>query len=191
MHRGAAQRAPLVVQAVGAEGVRRMLDVGGGSGAFSIAFARANPALRAEILDLPTVLPIAERHVAEAALADRITTRAGDLRVDDLGRDYDLVLLSSICHMLGPDGNRDLLFRAARALAPGGRVVVSDFVQDEDGTAPRQAVLFSINMLVGTPSGRSYRESEYRAFLGEAGLVDVERVRLPGPAHLVVGRKPA
>jgi len=191
MDRGAAQRAPLVVQAVGARGVRRMLDVGGGSGAYSIAFARANADLRAEILDLRTVLPIAEGHVREAGLADRVTTRAGDLRTDDLGSGYDLVLLSSICHMLGPDENRDLLSRAARALAPGGRVVVSDFVLDEDGTGPRQAVLFSINMLVGTPSGRSYRESEYRAFLGEAGLVGVERARLPGPAHLVIGRKPA
>ena len=190
MHRGAAQRAPLVVQAVGTQGVRRMLDVGGGSGAYSIAFARAGATLRAEILDLPSVLPIADRHVAEAGLADRVATRAGDLRTDDLGSGYDLVLLSSICHMLGPEENRDLLSRAARALAPDGRVVVSDFVLDEDGTGPRQAVLFSINMLVGTPSGRSYRESEYAAWLGAAGLVDVARVRLPGPAHLLIGRRP-
>jgi (2Fe-2S) ferredoxin/predicted O-methyltransferase YrrM len=190
MHRGAAQRAPLVVQAVGTEGVRRMLDVGGGSGAYSIAFARASATLRAEILDLPTVLSIADGHVAEAGLADRVGTRAGDLRTDDLGSGYDLVLLSSICHMLGPEENRDLLSRAARSLAPGGRVVVSDFVLDEDGTAPRQAVLFSINMLVGTPSGRSYRESDYAAWLGAAGLVDVARVRLPGPAHLLIGRRP-
>jgi len=190
MHRGAAQRAPLVVQAVGTEGVCRMLDVGGGSGAYSIAFARASALLQAEILDLPTVLPIAERHIEEAGLAGRVTTRAGDLRTDEFGSGYDLVLLSSICHMLGPDKNRDLLARAARALAPGGRVVVSDFVLDEDGTGPRQAVLFSLNMLVGTPSGRSYREAEYRAWLGAAGLVGVERARLPGPAHLLIGRKP-
>lgn len=190
MHRGAAERAPLVVRAVGTQGVGQMLDVGGGSGAYSIAFARASATLRAEILDLPTVLPIAEGHIAEAGLAGRVSTRVGDLRTDPLGSGYDLVLLSSICHMLGPEENRDLLSRAARALAPGGRVVVSDFVLDEEGTGPRQAVLFSLNMLVGTPSGRSYRESEYREFFGEAGLVDVERVRLPGPAHLVVGRKP-
>jgi (2Fe-2S) ferredoxin/SAM-dependent methyltransferase len=190
MHRGAAQRAPLVVRAVGTEGVHRLLDVGGGSGAYSIAFAGASATLRAEILDLPTVLPIAAGHVTEAGLADRVSARAGDLRTDDLGSGYDLVLLSSICHMLGPEENRDLLSRAARALAPGGRAVVSDFVLDEDGTGPRQAVLFSINMLVGTPSGRSYRESEYVAWLGAAGLVDVARVRLPGPAHLLIGRKP-
>ena len=190
MHRGAAQRAPLVVRAVGTDGVHRMLDVGGGSGAYSIAFARASAALRAEILDLPTVLPIADGHVTEAGLADRVATRAGDLRTDEFGSGYDLVLVSSICHMLGPEENRDLLARAARALAPAGRVVVSDFVLDEDGTGPRQAALFSINMLVGTPSGRSYRESEYTAWLVAAGLADVARVRLPGPAHLLIGRKP-
>jgi len=191
MHRGATERAPQVVRAVGTEGVRLVLDVGGGSGAYSIAFARASEGLHACVLDLPTVLPIAERHVAEAGLTGRITTRVGDLRQDDLGSGYDLVLLSSICHMLGPDGNRDLLARAARALAPGGRVVVSDFVLEDDGTAPRQAVLFSINMLVGTPSGRSYRESEYRSWLTAAGLAGIERVRLPGPAHLLIGRKPS
>ena len=191
MHRGAAQRAPQVVQAVGTDGVRRVLDVGGGSGAYSIAFARASSDLHAEILDLPAVLPIAQGHVREAGLEGRVTTRAGDLRSDALGAGYDLVLLSSICHMLGPDENRDLLARAARALAPGGRVVVSDFILDEEGTAPRQAVLFSINMLVGTPSGRSYRESECRAFFTAAGLVDVRRIPLPGPAHLLLGRTPA
>ncbi len=182
MHRGAAERAPLVVRAVGTEGVARMLDVGGGSGAYSIAFARASETLRAEILDLPAVLPIAEGHIAEAGLADRVSTRVGDLRTDDLGSGYDLVLLSSICHMLGPEENRDLLSRAARALAPGGRVVVSDFVLDEDGTAPRQAVLFSLNMLVGTPSGRSYRESEYRAWLrAKQGSPTSRGSGCPGP----------
>ena len=72
MHRNAALRAPLVVQAVGTAGVRRLLDVGGGSGAYSIAFARANPELSAEVFDLGTVVSIADRHIAEAGLAGRV-----------------------------------------------------------------------------------------------------------------------
>ncbi|MGA2382821.1 MAG: methyltransferase [Gemmatimonadales bacterium] len=187
MHRGAAVRAPLVVEAIGASPIRRMLDVGGGSGAYAIAFAQANPNLTAVVLDLPTVLPIAEGHIGDAGLATRITTRAGDLRRDDLGRDFDLVFLSSICHMLGPDGNRDLLARAARALAPGGRVVVQDFILEPDRTGPRQAVLFAINMLVGTEAGGTYTEDEYASWLRTAGLTDVRRIRLKGPADLIVG----
>ena len=189
MHRGATTRAPLVVEAVGARGVRRMLDVGGGSGAYAIAFAHADPELTAVVLDLPTVLPIAAGHIEEAGLSKRVTTRAGDLRKDDFGRDFDLVFLSSICHMLGPDGNRDLLARAARALAPGGRVVIQDFILEPDRTGPRQAVLFAINMLVGTEAGSTYTEADYAAWLTAAGLSELRRVRLRGPADLMVGTR--
>ncbi len=189
MHKGAAQRAPLLVQAVGVQGVRRMLDVGGGSGAYSIAFVQAGQEVSAGIVDLPAVLPIAEGHVAAAGLAGRITLRPGDLRHDELGSGFDLVLLSSICHMLDREGNRDLLRRAFSALAPRGRVVVSDFVLDEDRASPRQAALFSINMLVGTSSGDCYTEAEYAAWLREAGFGEVARRDLPGPASLMIGRR--
>ena len=187
MHRNAALRAPLVVQAVGAAGVRRLLDVGGGSGAYSIAFARANPELSAEVFDLGTVVSIAAQHVAEAGLGSRVRTRVGDLTRDAFGAGYDLVLLSAICHMLGPDENRDLLGRARDALVPGGRVVIQDHVMDEDQTAPRAGALFAINMLVGTPSGSTYSETEYRSFLEAAGFSEVRRIGLPGPNDLMLG----
>jgi len=189
MHRNAAVRAPVVVEALGAGSVRRMLDVGGGSGAYAIAFAQANPGLQAEVLDLASVLPITESHIADAGLAGRVTTRAGDLRSDPFGSGYDLVFMSSICHMLGPDGNRDLLARAAGALGPGGRVAVQNFILEADRTAPRHAVLFAINMLVGTEAGSTYTEEEYTSWLKAAGLVRVRRIRLAGPADLMVGER--
>ena len=190
MHRNAAQRAPLLVQAVGVEGVRSLLDVGGGSGAYSIAFARASPALRAEVLDLATVVPIAERNVAEAGLSDRVRTRIGDLARDDLGQGYDLALLSAICHMLGPEEVRDLLRRVRAALGPGGRVVIQDHVMAEDRTAPRAGALFAVNMLVGTPRGSTYTEAEYRAWLDGAGFGEVRRIPMHGPNDLMVARRP-
>ena len=189
MHRNAAERAPWVVQAVGAEGVHRMLDVGGGSGAYSIAFAKASETLRSEILDLPAVLPIAQRHIREAGLADRIQTRQGDLREDPFGTGYDLVFVSAICHMLSPDENRDLLKRCYQALAAKGRVVVQDFILEPTKTAPKNAALFALNMLVGTEAGSSYSEDEYAAWLKDAGFRDVRRVRLPGPTDLMAGTR--
>ena len=189
MHHHARARAPHVVQAVGVQGSRRMLDVGGGSGAYSIAFAQANEKLQVELLDLPEVLPIAQRHIEEAGLGARIKTRAGDLRTDLLGQGFDLILISAICHMLGPEGNRDLLKRCYAALAPKGRVVISDFILDADKTAPKHAALFALNMLVGTREGNTYSENEYGAWLREAGFRNVKRVRLPGPAHLMMGTR--
>ena len=187
MHRNASERAPLVVRTVGAEKVRRMLDVGGGSGAYSIAFAQANPALCADILDLTTVEPIARRHIEAARVADRVKVRAGDLRSDQLGEGYDLVFISAICHMLSPSENLDLLRRCHEALAGGGRVVIQDFNLEADKTAPRFAALFALNMLVGTQAGSSYSESEYAAWLGQAGFLDIRHMRLPGITGLMIG----
>jgi 2-polyprenyl-3-methyl-5-hydroxy-6-metoxy-1,4-benzoquinol methylase len=189
MHHNASARAPHVVQAVGATGLRRMLDVGGGSGAYSIAFARANPALEVELLDLPTVLPIAERHIAAAGLSGRIHTRAGDLRTDHLGENFDLIFVSAICHMLGPEENLSLLRRCYEALAPDGRVVISDFILSADKTAPKFGALFALNMLVATQNGNSYSEEEYREWLQQAGFTDIRRIPLPGPAELMMGRR--
>lgn len=186
MHRNATERAGMVVRAVGAETVARMLDVGGGSGAYSIAFAKANPKLRAEIVDLAAVGTIARKHIAEAGVADRVHVSTGDLRTDSFGAGYDLVLVSAICHMLSEDENRDLFRRCRQALAPGGRLVVQDFILEPDKTAPRFAALFALNMLVGTRAGSSYSEPEYAAWLGEAGFGEVRRVRLPGPADLMI-----
>ena len=190
MHRNASGRAPLVVKSVGLDGVKRMLDVGGGSGAYSIAFAQADPQLHVEILDLQEVLPIAQRHIQEARLEDRVVTRSGDLRKDALGRDYDLIFLSAICHMLSPEENRDLFRRSLQALVPGGRIVVQDFILEPDKTAPPAAALFSLNMLVGTAAGASYSEPEYDAWLRETGFTNVRNVRFPGPVGLMLGVRP-
>lgn len=189
MDRNAAERAPHVVRAVGAANVHRMLDVGGGSGAYSIAFARASDTLHADLLDLDTVLPIAQLNIHNAGLAHRIRTCPGDLRHGPLGSGYDLVFISAICHMLNADENRDLLRRSHDALAPAGRVVIQDFILEPEKTAPKSATLFALNMLVGTKAGSTYSEPEYASWLTSAGFSDVKRIHLPGPSGLMFGSK--
>ncbi len=188
MDRNAKERAAGIVSSVG-NGVRRMLDLGGGSAAYSIAFARAIPGLKSEILDVPEVVPLTQSYIHNAGLDDRITARPGDMLTSPLGQGYDLVLLSAICHMFSPEQNRGLLKRIHDALAPHGRLVIQDFILSADKTAPRFAALFSLNMLVGTQGGASYSEPEYADWLHQAGFGKVERVRLPGPASLIIGTR--
>jgi SAM-dependent methyltransferase len=166
-----------LVETVGTEGVGRLLDLGGGPGTFALAFAQAAPGLRAEILDLPEVVPIAERHIRAAGLRDRVSARVGDLRTDSFGQDYDLILASAICHMLDEAENQDLFRRCARALAPGGRLVIRDFVLEPDRTQPTEAALFALNMLTATPHGNVYTEAEYRNWLQFAGFSCITRHR--------------
>jgi (2Fe-2S) ferredoxin/predicted O-methyltransferase YrrM len=190
MHKNAAFRGPMVVRAVGVEGIRRMLDVGGGSGAYSIAFAQAKNDLQADIFDLPTVVLLAQRHIDEAGLKDRVRTRTGDLRVDSFGSGYDLVFISAICHMLTPAENVEMLKKAFDALSPSGRGVIQDFILNPDKAGPKTGALFALNMLAGTCGGSAYSEKEYSQWLRTAGFDDVRRIPLPGPTDLIVASRP-
>jgi (2Fe-2S) ferredoxin/precorrin-6B methylase 2 len=191
MHKNAAARAPVVVSALDLTGVERVLDLGGGSGAYAMAFARARPGIEVTVFDLPTVTPLTRRYVAEGGMQERVHTRDGDLRTDSYGAGYDLVFVSAICHMNGPDENRTMLGKVKQALKPGGRVVIQDFILNEEKTAPTSAALFALNMLVATREGSAYSDAEYAAWLAEAGFADVHKVELTGPTDLMVAARSA
>jgi (2Fe-2S) ferredoxin/SAM-dependent methyltransferase len=188
MQRNSRDRAPLVVKALGITDVRRILDLGGGSGAYSIAFAKASPDVRCEILDLPEVVPLTVEYVSRAGVSEQVSLRAGDMLRDDFGSSYDIIMLNAICHMFSEEQNRDIFRRARQALAPNGRLVVQDFILNPDKTGPLHAALFSVNMLVGTDAGASYSEVEFTSWMKAAGFTEVSRVKLSGPSDLIVGR---
>ncbi len=187
MDRNARARAPFLVQALGTAGVRRILDLGGGSGAYSIAFAKASSAVRCEILDVPEVVPLTAEYVDKARVSAQVSLRSGDMLTDDLGSGYDIVMLNAICHMFSGEQNQQLFRRARQALAPNGRLVVQDFILNTDKTGPLHAALFSLNMLVATDHGASYSETEYSGWMKNAGFADISRIKLPGPSDLIVG----
>jgi predicted O-methyltransferase YrrM len=187
MERIAKDRAALLVKALGTSGIRRVLDLGGGSGAYSIAFAKASPDVRCEILDVAEVVPLTTEYVGKAGVAAQVRLRPGNMLEDDFGSGYDLIMLNAICHMFSEEQNRDIFRRAQRALAPGGRLVVQDFVLNPDKTGPQFAALFSLNMLVATEGGASYSEVEYTAWMKAAGFDEISRINLPGPSDLIVG----
>jgi methylase of polypeptide subunit release factors len=108
MQRNSKDRAPLVVKALGTAGVRRILDLGGGSGAYSIAFAKASPDVQCEILDLPEVVPLTSEYVSKAGFSAQVSLRAGDMLRDDFGSGYDIILLNAICHMFSEEQNLDV-----------------------------------------------------------------------------------
>ncbi|MGB7762001.1 MAG: methyltransferase, partial [Bryobacteraceae bacterium] len=147
------------------------------------------PELQAYILDLAAVVPLAQRHIEQAGLAARVHTRIGDLRSDHLGEGYDLVFASAICHMLDEKENARLIARCYDAVAPGGRLAIQEFILEPDKCGPQSAALFSLNMLVGTRAGASYSEPEYTAWMQAAGFTAIRRVRMPGPAGLMIGTR--
>jgi predicted O-methyltransferase YrrM len=165
--------APHIVSLVGTSGTRRLLDVGGASGTYTIAFLEAEPQMRATLFDLPPVIEIARDRVGAAGMQDRITLVAGDYRKDQLPEGHDLAFVSAIIHQNSPAENMKMFRKIFAALEPGGRIVVRDHIMSADRTHPRSGALFAINMLLGTEGGTSYTETEIRDALEQAGFVDV------------------
>jgi predicted O-methyltransferase YrrM len=191
MHHRAAQQAPRVAALVGLDGVRRVLDVGGGSGAFAMAFAAEEPGLVAVVFDLPNVVPLTRDYVAEAGLASRVTTAVGDYLVDPLPHGFDLVFLSAVVHSNSPEQNAALLASCAAALNPGGRVAVVDWVMDDDRVTPPGGAMFALNMLVATDHGDTFTEGEIRGWMAHAGLTPGPRIETGFGTTIVVGAAPS
>jgi SAM-dependent methyltransferase len=191
MHNRAVQQAPGVVELIGLDGVWRVLDVGGGSGAFAMAFAKKKPGLEAVVFDLPNVVPLTRDYIAEAGLTDRVTTAVGDYLADPLPRGFDLVFLSAVVHSNSAAQNAALLTSCANALNPGGRVAVIDWVMDDDRVTPPGGAFFALNMLVATDRGDTFTEAEIRAWMNGAGLAPGPRIGTDSGSSIVIGSGPS
>jgi predicted O-methyltransferase YrrM len=157
-------RVQLVASAVDLTGRRKLFDVGGGPGTYSIAFCRQYPELRAVILDLPETMPIARKMIAEARLEDRIRFVPGSWDTHDFGEANDVVLLSNILH--GESSKAKMkLKKAYESMAAGGLLVIQDFVLNDEKTGPLIPALF--NIMVG-----AYCRAELFSVIRESGFID-------------------
>jgi SAM-dependent methyltransferase len=189
MHARGRQSAAEVVRLLDLEGVARVLDVGGGSGVYAMAFARAGRGISAVVFDLPNVIPLTRMYVAQEGLAAEVTTAVGGYLSAPLGDGFDLVFMSAVIHSNAADDNQLLFTKAAQALNPEGRLVVQDFLMTEERDGPLMPALFALNMLVGTPEGDTYTESEVREWMAKAGFADIHRTDTSFGTSLVVGSR--
>jgi len=171
--------APEIVGTLPLPVFEHLLDVGGGPGVWTIAFLRRHTRARATLYDLPDVIPIARGHLAAAGLEERVRLVGGDFMRDDaLPTGADLAWVSAIVHQNSRAENRALFGKIHRALAPGGHVLVRDYVMDAARTAPASGALFAVNMLVRTSGGGTYSLDELGEDLQAVGFRDVRQVRV-------------
>jgi predicted O-methyltransferase YrrM len=152
---------------------RHLLDIGGASGTWTIAFLRAVPQAKATLFDLPDVIPMARRHIADAGFSDRINLVAGDYYEDELPVGADFAWLSAIAHQNSRKQNRELFTKIYTALQKTGVLVIRDVVMDESRSQPEAGALFAVNMLVSTEGGGTYTFDEFRDDLLQAGFSKV------------------
>jgi SAM-dependent methyltransferase len=161
--------APVLAEQMPLAGARRLVDVGGGTGVYSIALLRANPDLKAVVWDRPEVLRVAAEFAEASGLADRLELQGGDMFTDPFPAGADVVLLSNILHDWDEPECLRLLQRCAEGLPPGGRLLIHDVFLDDDLGGPLPVALYSA-ALFSVTEGRAYSIAEYRRMLEASGF---------------------
>lgn len=189
MHDRGKRQAPVIVSKLDISKVKQVLDVGGGSGAYAMAFVMAKKGITATVFDLPNVVPITEKYIKKEKLTTLVNTIKGDYHTDSFPKKQDLVFLSAIVHINSIKENEKLLKKVSKSLNKGGYVVIQDHVMQENRVNPPAGALFSLNMLVGTNHGDTYTEAEMKAWFKKAEITFVETKLTPFGNSLVIGKK--
>ncbi|MGI9050049.1 MAG: methyltransferase domain-containing protein [Rubrobacteraceae bacterium] len=158
-----------------------ILDVGGGPGTNAEAFAKSGA--RVTVFDRPGVIELMKEPLASAG----IFTETGDMNETIPDGPFEAIYFGNTSHMYGPDENRRLFGMMRDSLAPGGLLVVREFVRGMS----EDAALFAVNMLVTTARGGTYSAKDYEEWLLGAGFESVEFAPVPGRGtHLILARNP-
>lgn len=168
-------------------GVSRLLDVGAGSGCYAIALARANPSLRASLMELPAMCEVAKQYIAAAGVVDRVDTVTVDMFREPWPQGYDAIFFANVWHDWNFETCAWLARQAYDALPSGGRIFLHEMLLDDDGDGPVATVGFSMLML-GT-EGQQFTLPELKSLLEGAGFEGVEARHTYGYYSLVSARK--
>lgn len=191
LHRGIPQ-AQLLAEEVPLQGRKKMLDVGGGPGIFSIIMCQKNPGLKAAVLDLPQTLRVTRDIIKDWGAEEMVETIEGSYMDEGYGEGYDVVLTSSMISQEGPDIVKHILRESFKAMESGGIILIQEQFLDDEKTGPMLPVQVGLNQLIHTPAGRAYSAKEVADFAREIGFVDLEYRPLPDPSPftLITGIKP-
>jgi len=185
MHNNAVFRAKAVIDLLDLRNVTRALDLGGGPGTYSMELAKRK--ISVTHFDLPEPVEIARKLAVDQKIRN-VYFVPGDFHTDDIGSGYDLVFISQILHSLSIPESISLIKKAKDALTPKGTIAIQEFLLEKDRAHPAAGALFSVNMLVNTPTGRSYTVEEMKGWLSKAGFTGI-RKKVLGETVVVTGRK--
>jgi precorrin-6B methylase 2 len=189
MHNRAIKQAPQQLSKLDLSQIKSILDIGGGSGAYSMEFLRIKPQIEAAIFDLPNVIPITKKFIDKEGYSGKIKTFTGDYTSDKLPNGYDMIFLSAIIHSNSLETNRDLIKKCYDSLNLNGKIVIQDWIMNNDRTQPTLGAIFAINMLVGTEAGDCFTEKEVTEMLNNAGFTSISRIEFESGLSQMVAQK--
>ena len=177
------------VRTVDLTGRTRLLDLGGGSGAYSINVVQHHPDMTAVVFDLPPVVEVTREFLADNGVAERVETIGGDFTADSLPDDCDVVVMASNLPIYDADVIAGVVARAHDALLPGGEMHLIGEMLDDDRRGPVDAAMWGMNELMCGGRGRAHTVAECIGYFERAGFRDVEVTEfVPRTLQRVSGR---
>ncbi|MDJ0931578.1 methyltransferase [Breoghania sp.] len=190
-HAGSLGPGRSLARTVDLSAARKMLDVGGGTGTFSISLCKAYPELTSTVLDFPNVVKVGEVFVKQAGLSDRVKFQGGNALESEWPTPVDVVLMSYLFSGVPGESIPGLVRGAMDALMPGRHFIVHDFMVEDERMGPKLAALWQLQHVAFNPKAKSITGGYVRALMEAAGFVDVEvSEMIPGMTMMVRGVKP-
>jgi len=164
-----------------------MIDVGGGSGLYSVVFCRNYPNLKSTILDRVEVLAITKEMIGYSKESTQITLRPADITTDDFGKNIDVVLVSDI--MYDELIAEPILKSAWNCLRKNGILIVRGYYSDPENSKSLFGALFFLNLLVFNPNRTILTISSLRKNVIERGFTIIKTSPLTERSIVLIAKK--
>jgi ubiquinone/menaquinone biosynthesis C-methylase UbiE len=159
----------------------KALDIAAGSGVWSLAAAEDNANLHVDALDFPAVLEVTKKFAEKFGVAAQYSYLSGDWRDQTIAdSSYDVIFLGHILHSEGLERSIEMLERCFRWLKKGGRLVIGEFMPNEDRKGPADTLMFDVTMFIVTTSGCVFTPNQLKKICTDAGFSDCYRMEIPG-----------
>jgi 8-O-methyltransferase len=171
---------------------KTLADVGCGAAGIALTVTKACPHIQATAIDLPQVVPIAQKIIDSEGATKRVRVLAADVLSGSLPGTYDTVVLRAVLQVLSSEDARLAVKNVAPAVQRGGTIYIIGHILDDSRTSPPEALGFNLTSISQFDSGEAYTEQEHRDWLSEAGFTDIERasVLLADEHGVMIARKP-
>jgi cyclopropane fatty-acyl-phospholipid synthase-like methyltransferase len=188
MHNNALAPANILSEKIDFSNYKNLLDLGGGSGAYSIVLTNKNKDLNAVVLELPKVCETANEYIEKLADKTRVKTQAGNYLEDEFPKS-DVILMAQILHSNSLEECKLIIKKSYDTLPSGGMIIINEFIQNPDKSGPVMPVVFALEMLLNTKEGNSYTKEEISSWLEEAGFKDIQEIHLVEPHTVIIAKK--
>ncbi|TAL67229.1 MAG: hypothetical protein EPN82_14740 [Bacteroidetes bacterium] len=165
-----------VVRLLDLDHVHKVLDLAGGLGNYTIEFLNVKPDIDAYLFDYPNIIGFTEEYLKTEGFNKNINLMKGDFRIDDIGSGYDMVFISFAMHHVSLFQNIQLCNKIYEALNHGGKLIIHDYLINDDRNSPEYNALLSIEMLVSSNGGDVYTETDYWIMLKESWFENIQRI---------------